>query len=165
MITKPSITRSRGLKILLGVLLGVAVALALLLLFVPEKEGISHEAPGVLLGADGEVKPCTVSLRGTISTYAFDADAPICKADLQIDGQEIGTLRLTFSGGYAASGEAEIPAVMTKEREIAAQIKLDGVDYLLLSPAPDEASAQALLARFLADTVFARQQGWESFQK
>lgn len=164
MITKPSITRSRGLKILLGVTLGVAVALTLLLLFVPEKEGFTQETPGVLLRADGEVEVCTVGLRGTISTYAFDADAPICSATLLLDGQEVGEVRLTFDGDYAVPGEDGLRAAMSKEKELAALINRDGVDCLVLSPAPDEAAAQALLAQFLAECSFARRTGWEAFQ-
>ncbi|MBQ6431173.1 MAG: hypothetical protein IJJ99_04790 [Oscillospiraceae bacterium] len=164
MITKPSFLRSRSLKILLGVTLGVAVALTLLLLFVPEKEGFSHEAPGVLLCADGTVTPCVVGLHGTMSTYAFDADRPICNATLLLDGQEVGEVRLTFDGSYAAAGEDGIPAVLSKEREFAALIHRDGTDCLLLSPAPEGKAAQELLARFLADVPYARRQGWEAFQ-
>ena len=157
-------SRNRFLKIVLGITLGVAVALTLLLLFVPEKEGFRFELPGVLLYDDGEAAPCTVSLGGTIKTYAFDKDAPICTGTLYLDGQEVGEVSLTFEGEYAIPGETGVKAVMTKDQAIAAQITRDGKTCLLLAPAPDAETAQTLLARFLAESVFVRQQGWEAFQ-
>ena len=164
MIQKPSFARSRTLKLLLGVTLGVAVVLTLILLFIPEKEGRSAETQGVLLFPDGESRSCTVTLQGAVKTYAFDPNAPIYDGTLSIDGEEVGDLRLTFSGSYAEAGEAGTKAVMTQEMELAAQISVDGRDCLVLAPAPDEETAQTLLSQFLAFSYYARQQGWEAFR-
>ena len=164
MIKKPSAS-SRNLKLLLGVTLGIAAALIVLLLFVPEKEGRSFEAQGVVLRPDGESTVCTVSLQGVMKTYAFDADAPVYEGVLLVDGEQIDELRLTFSGKYASAGETGAKAVMTDEMDFAAQIRLDGTDCLVLAPAPDEDAAQTLLSRFLSKTDYARQQGWEAFQR
>lgn len=168
MIAKPT-ARSRNLKILLGVTLGLAAALMVLLLFVPDKTGRSADAEGVLLYADGETRTCAVSVRGTVNTYAFEQNAPVFDGILLLDGEEIEPLYLTFAGDYAApKSDAQAHgggAVLTKELEIAAHLLLDGRDCLLLAPAPDEAAAQALLTRILANSVFARMEGWEAYRK
>lgn len=163
MIGKPS-SRNRFLKIALGITLGLAAALTVFLTVVPEKEGRSAEAQGIALFADGETRTCTVSLRGTMNTYTFDKDAPVYDGTLLIDGQEIDRICLTFDGDYAAPKSDGAKAVLTKDLEIAAQIRLDGKDCLVLAPAPDEDAAQELLSQFLADVVYARQQGWEAFK-
>lgn len=156
---------NRFLKIALGITLGLAAALTVFLMVVPEKEGRSAEAQGVLLFADGETRPCAVSLRGTLNTYAFDQDAPVYDGTLLVDGAQIDEVYLIFDGDYAAPKTNGAKAVLSREMELAAQLTLDGKDCLLLAPAQDEATAQKLLARFLADTVFARREGWNSYQR
>ncbi len=164
MIAKPRANK-RNLKILLGATLAIAAILTLILLFVPEKEGCSAEQPGVLLYPDGESASCTVRLQGDVLTYAFSKDEPIFKGSLQTDGQEVCDLRLTFDGKYYVAGEADAAAVMSNEMEIAALVRQDGKDCLLLAPAADGSLAQALLSRFLSASFYARQQGWEAFQQ
>lgn len=164
MIKKPS-NRNRFLTLTLGITLGIAAVLTLILLLVPAKEGRSAEAQGILLFESGESKSCSVSLQGTMITYTFDKDAPIYEGTLLLDGQEVDPVYLTFDGAYAAAGTEGVRAVMTQDMAIAAQITQDGAECLLLAPAPDEDTAQALLAQFLADTAYARQQGWEKYQK
>lgn len=164
MIRKPP-AGNRNLKILLGATLAVAVILTLILLFVPEKKGRSAELPGTLLYTDGESKVCTLNLQGTISTYAFHKDESVFKGTLQVDGQEVGEVHLTFDGEYYTAGTDDaIPAVMTDDLEIIAQVQLDGRDCLVLAPAPDEEFAQSLLARFLSTCAYARRQGWGTYQ-
>lgn len=165
MIRKSSPARSRNLKILLGVTLGIAVALTLVLLLVPEKEARSLETRGVVLFEDGEARPCEVSLQGAMNTYAFEQDAPVYVGTLLLDGHSVGEVRLTFDGDCAAPNSGGLSAVLTKDLALAAEVTLDGRDGLVLAPAADEAEAQALLARFLADTAFARRQGWEAYGK
>lgn len=164
MINKSS-ARSRFLTIALGITLGLAAVLTVILLVFPEKEGRSAEAQGVVLFEDGETRSCTVSLRGTMNTYAFDKDAPVYDGTLLIDGQQIDEVYLTFDGDYASPKSDGASAVLSKDMEVAAQIRLDGRDCLVLAPAPDEETAQKLLSQFLADTLYARRQGWEAFQE
>jgi len=163
MIKKQSSSFHRFLRIALGITLGLAAALTVFLLIVPEKEGRSAEAQGVLLYADGETKPCAVSLRGVMNTYAFEKDAPVYDGTLLIDGRQVDEVYLTFDGDYAAPKSDGASAVLSKDMELAAQLTLDGRDCLLLAPAPDEAAAQTLLARFLADVPFARKMAWETY--
>lgn len=163
MINKAS-SRNRFLTLALGVTLGLAAVLTVLLLVVPEKAARSVEAQGIALFGDGESRYCSVSLEGTMRTYTFDKDAPLYEGTLLVDGLAVGDLFLTFDGDYAAPKEDGVPAVLTKDLAIAAQVTLDGRDCLVLAPAPDEAAAQTLLAQFLADTVFARRCGWEAYQ-
>ena len=165
MIRKSSPARSRNLKILLGVTLGIAVALTLVLLLVPEKVARSTETQGVALFEGGEARPCAVSLQGAMNTYAFEQDAPVYVGTLLLDGQSAGEVRLTFDGNYAAPKSGGLSAVLTKDLALAAEVTLDGRTCLVLAPAADETEAQALLARFLADTAFARRQGWEAYSK
>lgn len=152
------------LTLTLGITLGIAVVLTLILLFVPKQEGRSAKMPGLLLFADGKSRVCTVGLQGTMNTYTFDEDAPVYEGMLSVDGQELEPLYLTFDGTYAAAGTEGARAVMTQDMAIAAQLTLDGEVCLVLAPAPDEEAAQVLLARFLADTALARQQGWKKYQ-
>lgn len=163
MIRKPS-AKNRNLKLLLGITLGIAAALIVLLLFVPEKEGRSSEADGIVLYPNGETAACTVTLQGALKTYTFDQDAPIYDGTLLVDGETVGEVYLIFDGNYAVPKSDGVPAVMTQDMEIAAQIQIEGSDCLVLAPAADEATAQALLSRFLTYTIYARQQGWEAFK-
>lgn len=162
---KKSSSFNRFLRIALGITLGLAAALTVFLMVVPEKEDRSTESQGILLFQDGETKPCAVSLQGTVDTYAFDKDAPIYNGTLSVDGTQVNEVYLTFNGDYAAPKSDGASAVLSKDMEIAAQLTLDGKDCLLLAPAPDEAAAQTLLARFLAEVPFARKMAWETYQR
>ena len=146
MIAKPT-ARSRNLKILLGVTLGLAAALMVLLLFVPDKTGRSADAEGVLLYADGETRTCAVTVRGTVNTYAFEQNAPVFDGVLLLDGEEIEPLYLTFAGDYAApKSDAQAHgggAVLTKELEIAAHLLLANLPFAFRSICPDSDRSHA----------------------
>lgn len=163
MIKKAS-ARNRFLTLALGITLGLAVVLTLVLMLVPEKEDRSVETQGFLLFEDGERRACTLRVQGTLSTYAFDKDAPIFEGSFEVDGKAVDAVYLTFDGDCAAPKTEGANAVLKKDMAFAAQFAQDGRTCLLLAPAADEAAAQQLLAQFLSDSAFARRQGWEAYQ-
>lgn len=155
----------RFLKIALGITLGLAAALTVFLMVVPEKEARSAELQGLLLFQDGETAVCTVRVDGSLNTYAFEQDAPVFDGTLRMDEQAPEAVYLTFDGYYAVPKSDGARAVLTRDMELAAQLTQDGRDCLLLAPAPDAQTAQTLLARFLADVPFARKLGWETYRQ